>query len=129
MNTHHVNMTHVCTSRARKPSHSFLLPPPVAQLDYRFYNIVTPLDAGTGEPPNVHILLEAGTSALTSRADIYCNPSWVTAQANNTPAEPGDSLFYTGARGVDLFAFSTPRKLRFARLWMMGSTKQLVSMW
>ena len=61
-----------------------------------FYNFVTELDPKTGRVPDVHILLDTGTTDVTSNADMYCNPGWVTVDNAGSPAQPGDALFYTG---------------------------------
>lgn len=66
------------------------------QLQFRYYNFETPLDAVTKLPPDVLMLIDTGTTDDTSTADIFCNPQWVTDQANGSPAQPGDALFYTG---------------------------------
>ena len=36
------------------------------------------------------------SSPITSTADIYCNPLWVTVEGRNSVAQPGDALFYSG---------------------------------
>lgn len=63
-----------------------------------FYNFVTEPDPVTGKIPDVHMLLDTGTTDVTSTADIYCNPQWVTVEGKGSPAQPGDALFYTGMR-------------------------------
>ena len=37
------------------------------------------------------------SSPITSTADIYCNPLWVTVEGRNSVPQPGDALFYSGA--------------------------------
>ena len=73
---------------------------PCLQLQYRYYNFETPpgLD-GTGKTvvPNVLMLLQTLADEITTNADIYCNPNWVTEQGKGSPAQPGDALFYSGA--------------------------------
>lgn len=41
------------------------------------------------------------SSPITSTADIYCNPVWVTVEGRNSIAQPGDALFYSGAKPWD----------------------------
>lgn len=36
-------------------------------------------------------------SPITTTADIFCNPLWVTAEGRNSVAQPGDALYFSGA--------------------------------
>ena len=81
-----------------------------AQLQYALYNIETPRDPTADTLPDLLITLDSGNdpsattdptdaSPITSSADIYCNPLWVTQEGGNAVAQPGDALFYSGAGG------------------------------
>ncbi len=86
-----------------------------AQLQYALYNIETPRDPMTDTLPDLLITLDSGndpsatmdptdSSPITSTADIYCNPLWVTQEGSDSVAQPGDALFYSGAAAPSLSA-------------------------